>query len=126
MTRSALIVDDDDDNCRILGALLPRVGLEPLVACDGAEALRMVQGKSLALVITELYLPTGASRCFAQVVKGHPYLASVPVLVYSVHCTEADMRWAAECGCEGFVAKPARWSELEPAINRLLADRPLS
>lgn len=126
MTRPALVVDDDDDNRRILGVLLPRIGLQPLVAADGEEALRIALGQRLVLVITELYLPTGPARCFAQVLKRHPDLAPVPVLVYSAHCTESDMRWAADCGCEGFVAKPATWSELEPAINRLLADRPLS
>jgi CheY-like chemotaxis protein len=126
VNRPALIVDDDHDSCRILGALLPRVGLDPVVVSDGVAAIGLARSRPFALLISELYMPTAEVRCFVQAAKREPALAQVPLLVYSAHCTEADMLWAAECGCEGFLAKPARWSELEPAITRLLADRPLS
>lgn len=126
MTRRALVVDDDEDSCRILGVLLPRIGLDPLFATDGAEGLRIARSQALTLVIAELYLPTGSGRCFVEDMKQDRELVSIPLLVHTAHCTARDMSWASECGCDGFVAKPARWAELEPAIARLLADRPLS
>ena len=126
MTRPALIVDRDDDTRRILGAFLPRMGLEPLEAIDGATALEIARGHDLALVITDLYLPAGDARCLVQLLKRDRDLASIPLLVYTAHCTDADVEWAATCGCDGFLAKPARWAELEPAIIRLLDHRRVS
>lgn len=124
MTRSALVVDPDDDTRRILGVLLPRAGLDALATDDAENALDMVRARTPAVVIAELYLPTAAARCFVRALKQDPALSAVPVLVYTAHCTAADMQWAADSGCDGFVAKPARWTELEPAITRLIAHRP--
>jgi CheY-like chemotaxis protein len=55
-TLSVLIVEDDEDVKKILGAIVRRYGTVA-VAVDGAEALERLEGSAYDLVILDLMLP---------------------------------------------------------------------
>jgi len=56
-TKSILIVDDEEEICRLLERVLKRNGYEALTASTGMEALVRVQDHKVDLVITDVRMP---------------------------------------------------------------------
>ena len=52
-----LVVDDDPSWRNILGLELQELGYEPVMAADGAEALRLLEQVDCAVVLLDLRMP---------------------------------------------------------------------
>jgi DNA-binding NtrC family response regulator len=55
-SRSILIVDDEDDSLEVLGRVLQATGCTVLTAKSGAEALRMLEGRTVDLIIADMVM----------------------------------------------------------------------
>ncbi|MFY9704748.1 MAG: response regulator, partial [Desulfobacterales bacterium] len=54
---TVLIVDDEKNYTRILGAVLEEEGFETLTANSGPEALEILEGSDVDLVLTDMKMP---------------------------------------------------------------------
>ena len=52
-----LIADDDQDMVQLLGRLVHREGLTPLLAKDGKEALQLVRAEDPDVLLADLRMP---------------------------------------------------------------------
>ena len=66
---TVLVVDDHPVNRDLLVTLLGYRGHTVLEACDGAEALRIVQMRRLDLVITDLVMPNMSGRELTEQIR---------------------------------------------------------
>lgn len=100
-----MIVDDDLDIRRLLGALLRASGCRVLTAGNGAEAFGVLQASPRPCVILlDLMMPVMNGIEFRQRQMADPRFASIPVVLFSA-LNEVSHR-AAELGAVGFVRKP--------------------
>ena len=103
--RKILIVDDENINRDILGAILED-GYETLFAADGEEALEKIRENrdTLSLIILDLIMPKLSGTEVLKTVKSDPELARIPVIVAS-----ADLAQEIDClnlGASDFIQKP--------------------
>lgn len=113
-----LIVDDHP----IVRAGLSRL-LRGLFDCDileaatGREALSLVRGRSLDLVLVDMNLPElGGLELLSRLATVAP---SVPVLVLSMHAEPLYVTRAIEAGARGYVSKNIAPDELVVAIKQV-------
>ena len=52
-----LVVEDDKNACRLMETVLTRYGYEPLTACNGLEALDVLDRKHVDLIILDVMMP---------------------------------------------------------------------
>ena len=78
-------------------------GYTVVEAADATAAVEIVNGTDVRLVVTELYLPIGKSRCLARVIGKSPDLRRTKVLAYTTHGKSVDRRWARRSGADGYV-----------------------
>jgi DNA-binding response OmpR family regulator len=117
-----LCVDDDDDTCQILTALLSNSGLDAVCVPDVATALRLMSGEQFRLYIIDEQLPDISGLTLCQQIRrqdGH-----TPVLIFSGHGYEEDREAGMRAGCNAYIVKPAI-SEIVPTVKRLLAQAPV-
>ncbi len=57
MPPTVLVADDNRTTTRTLGTLVERWGYQPVLAFDGAEALAILEGQAVDVVITDLRMP---------------------------------------------------------------------
>ena len=98
-----LLVQQHTDSSASLRTRLEGKGYTVIETPDAAKAVDIVSGNSIALVVTELYMPIGTARCLARVIAKSPSLRATKVLAYTTHGRRADRDWARRMGADGYV-----------------------
>ena len=102
-SNSILLVQSQSDVIPHLRAKLEDKGYRVVEATDAAAAMDIVNGSEIALVVTELYVRIGTSRCLARVIAKSPALRRTKLLAYTVHGKRDDRDWARRIGADGYV-----------------------
>lgn len=121
---SVLIADRDDDTREILALALSRAGFRPIVVADGREALVVLSGIAVRLVISELYLPCPDEPCLVRAIRQQAQYDGVRLIAYTSRVTADDREWAQRQGCDLFLAKPASVPELMEHVRTVLRRTP--
>jgi CheY-like chemotaxis protein len=100
---SILLVQPQSDAGVYLRARLEDKGYTVVEAADTAAAMRVVNSSEIALVVTELYLRVGESRCLARLIGESPALHRTKILAYTAHGKRVDRAWALRIGADGYV-----------------------
>ena len=115
-----LLVDDDEDICDVVGAMLETVGLTVEATPSAEEALERVHAQSYDLVVLDRNLPGMTGIEFCRRIRKDPVLAALPVLFLTAHASSRDVVEAFASGADDYVAKPFRAPELGARIFSLL------
>jgi GAF domain-containing protein/CheY-like chemotaxis protein/HPt (histidine-containing phosphotransfer) domain-containing protein len=118
--RSALIVDDNETNRRLLAALLGAWGMRSTLAAGSEEALAAIEENGVDIAILDFLMPEMDGLDLA--LKLHELRPSLPlVLASSVmqHDIAADPRWSSST-IAAVVTKPLKASPLHSAVATAL------
>jgi two-component system cell cycle response regulator DivK len=106
MTRRILVIEDQEDNRRILRDLLTNAGYEPIEADTGEEALVLAQSQHPDLILMDIQLPGIDGYEATRRIKAVPALRDIPVVAVTSYALSGDEVRAGEAGCDGYVTKP--------------------
>jgi DNA-binding NtrC family response regulator len=99
-----LLVDDEANVRRVLGALLEQAGYSVTGAGTGQEALDLVRTQDPDLVLTDLKMPgMDGLELLARLREGFP---EIPVILLTAHGTVATAVEAMKRGAHDFLTKP--------------------
>ncbi|MEI9941874.1 MAG: sigma-54 dependent transcriptional regulator [Pseudomonadota bacterium] len=119
-----LVVDDDASSRRWLAKLLGQDGYEVDVASDGSEALRILEERAPALIITDLSMPKmNGIELLTRVHDSNPEIAMI-VATGADNVTSAVA--AMRAGALDYLTKPISAEALQYSVERTLAHRALS
>jgi DNA-binding response OmpR family regulator len=116
-TASVLIVDDDADLRRLLGAALDTEGFRIIEAGDAELALYEFGAHAVDIVLIDLRLPGMSGLELARELRRR---GDVPLMALTARTTEADVRAAFDAGVDDFIAKPVGIKELSARLAALL------
>jgi excisionase family DNA binding protein len=114
-----LVIDDEELVRETVCEFLTDEGYGVSLACDGAEALTLLQSGAVrpALIILDLKMPNLDGWRFREEQAGDPALGSIPVIVVTAAPS------ASVSGAAAILRKPLRLPLLGKAIARLLERR---
>ncbi|MFZ0240617.1 MAG: sigma-54 dependent transcriptional regulator [Desulfobacterales bacterium] len=99
-----LIVDDEKNYTRILGAVLEEEGFEILAANSGPAALEILEGSDVDLVLTDLKMPMMDGIQLLEKIKARD--PELPVLMMTAHGTVDNAVEAMQKGAYSYILKP--------------------
>lgn len=113
-----LLVDDDQDLQRVVGALLTHAGYETQAVSSAEQALDTLRASNFDLLVLDWNLPgmTGLQLCTRLRKSG----SRIPILFLTAHSTSDDIVAAFESGADDFIPKPFRVPELTARVMGLL------
>jgi two-component system cell cycle response regulator DivK len=117
MNRCILVVEDQEDNRRILRDLLTSNGYEMLEAEDGEKALVMAEGKRPDLILMDVQLPIFDGYEVTRRLKANPVLRAIPIIVVTSYALSGDESKARAAGCNAYVSKPYSTRQLLAKIR---------
>jgi CheY-like chemotaxis protein len=121
--RTVLLVEDDAATLRFYQAGLRGLqGFRLLAASDGAEALVLLQGQRVDVVVTDLRMPVLDGYSLIAIL-GEKY-PSLPVIVLTSVAEPGSLDRAARLGAMRVMAKPVRISALMEEIKTLASVPP--
>ncbi len=112
-----LVVDDEAGIRKVARDALERAGHEVETAVDGEDALRVLEEKEYALVITDLNMPRLDGRALVRRIREK---SDVPILVLTVRQEEREKVRLLDDGADDYVTKPFGVAELVARANALL------
>ena len=116
-----LLVDDEPQVRRLLGAIVARGGYAAVEGSTGRDALTLVGAGGIDAVLLDLGLPDlDGLEVLAQIKTRSP----VPVLVVSARDETAEKVAALDLGAEDYVTKPFDGDELLARLRAALRRRP--
>jgi two-component system cell cycle response regulator DivK len=124
MSRRILIVDDHEDNRRILHDLLANAGYEIIAATTGQDGVALAETRAPDLVLMDIQLPDIDGYEATRRIKGNPILRHIPVIAVTSYALSGDDAKAIAAGCDGYVAKPFSPRALLAKVREYLEQTP--
>ena len=121
--RTILLADPDPEIRAMLQRGLDLMGYVVLEVESGDAAMALMLRTEIALLLTELYVPTGDTPCLVSAVRRIPALRRMKVLVYSAFATAEDREYALSAGADAYLTKPTRVGQLLQVAGRLAQSR---
>ena len=117
MSKSILVVEDQEDNRRILRDLLTSANYEVIEAVTGEEGVASAETHRPALILMDIQLPGLDGYEATRRIKSNPALRQIPVIVVTSYALSGDDVKAFEAGCDAYVSKPFSPRELLAKIR---------
>ena len=118
MSKTLLLVDDDEANTQILGIILEDAGFSSDMALTGVEALRKLKGKQYDLILLDYVLPD---------VKGDDLAADIQVMypktkiiLLSGYSKSVDAMSGRGAKYSAILLKPVSPDDIVSEINKAL------
>ncbi len=118
-----LIVDDSSVMRKIVGRSLRQAGLEVqeiFEAANGSEALTVVKGKPLDLILSDINMPVMDGLEFVKQLRGIEAAQKIPVIMITTEAGEAHVVQALSSGASGYIRKPFTPEQIKERIIPLL------
>jgi two-component system, cell cycle response regulator DivK len=122
MTRRILVVEDQEDNRRIIRDLLSSVGYQLIEAADGEAGVRLAASERPDLILMDIQLPVLDGYQATRQIKADPELRLIPLIVVTSYALSGDDAKAEAAGCDAYVAKPFSPRQLLATIRRFLPE----
>jgi two-component system, cell cycle response regulator DivK len=115
-----LIAEDNAVNRELLRELLEARGYAVLEACDGQEALHMIEQSQPDILLLDIGMPVLDGFGVIRKIRENPCLAEMPVTAYAM---QGDREKIMKSGFNGYLSKPVEARSLAEELNRLLSKR---
>ena len=104
--RVVLVVDDHEDNRRILRDLLASAGYEVIEATTGDDGVAMAKARTPDLILMDIQLPGIDGYEATRRIKADDALRRIPLIVVTSYALSGDNAKALAAGADAYVAKP--------------------
>ena len=106
MSTRVLVIEDQEDNRRIVRDLLTSVGYEIIEAVTGEEGVSSAKQHRPDLILMDIQLPDIDGHEATRRIKAQPELSHIPIIAVTSYALSGDDVKAYEAGCDGYVSKP--------------------
>jgi two-component system cell cycle response regulator DivK len=106
MSRRILVVEDQEDNRRILRDLLASAGYQTIEALTGEEGVVLAGSEHPDLILMDIQLPGLDGYEATRRIKAKPALAKIPIVAVTSYALSGDDVKARQAGCDDYVTQP--------------------
>jgi DNA-binding response OmpR family regulator len=114
MSRSILVVDDEQTVRETVGETLEAEGFHVTLAADGREALERFRADRPDLILLDLMLPELSGVEVCRIIRAE---ADVPIIMLTAKGGEVDKVVGLELGADDYVTKPFSLRELVARVR---------
>lgn len=112
-----LVVDDDKEILNLIEFNLKNEGYNILKACNGEEALKLVESTDIQLIILDIMMPEVDGM---EVCRRVRMTKNIPIIILSAKSSEIDKVIGLSTGADDYVIKPFSTVELMARVKAQL------
>ena len=120
MSKCILLIEDQEDNRRIVRDLLTSVGYDLIEALTGEDGVALAERHRPDLILMDVLLPGLNGYDATRLIKAKPDLQQIPIIAVTSYALSGDDIRALEAGCDAYIAKPFSPRELLAKIREFL------
>ncbi len=122
MTKTVLIVEDNDLNMKLFHDLLEAHGYATIQTKDGMEALKIARDQRPDLILMDIQLPEVSGLEVTKWIKEDDNLRSIPVVAVTAFAMKGDEEKIRQGGCEAYIAKPISVTQFLETVRGLVGE----
>ncbi len=123
MSKTILIIEDNDDIRRLLELRLNFEGYNTLTSDNGLDGLEKAKKGNVDLVILDLVLPKMPGEEVCRQIRKDGVAGRIPVVMLTAKTQETDRVIGKVIGANCYLSKPYEASVLVGEIKRLLGQK---
>lgn len=113
---SVLVIEDNAANMTLATFLLQSAGHTVLSAYDAETGVTMAREFQPGLILMDIQLPGMDGLQATALLKNDPATRRIPVIALTALAMHGDEERIRAAGCDGYIAKPMRYTEFLTAI----------
>jgi len=121
MTKTILIVEDDQKNMTLFRDLLQVSGYKTVEATDGKQGVELAKSKKPDLILMDVQLPVMDGLEATRILKADTTTGNIPILALTARAMSGDKEMILQTGCDGYLAKPVDIKELVKEVAKYLS-----
>lgn len=106
MTKTILIVEDNELNMKLFNDLLEAHGYSVIQTRSGVEAVELARKHRPDLILMDIQLPEVSGLQVTQWIKADEELRAIPVVAVTAFAMKGDEEKIRQGGCEAYLSKP--------------------
>jgi two-component system cell cycle response regulator DivK len=106
MSRSILLIEDNEQNRYLTTFLLDKHGYRVVSAPDGPSGIAAACESTPALILLDIQLPNMDGYDVARELRRHDALRSIPIIAVTSYAMVGDREKCLAAGCNGYIEKP--------------------
>lgn len=119
-----LVVEDHPMNCKVLEALLGRLGMRATLVSDGQQALDFVsQGNAVDAILMDLHMPVMDGYAATEAIRQWEALTQgprLPIIAVTADAFAKDRQRCMDVGMDDFLPKPVSTQALSAMLAKCL------
>ena len=120
MSKRILVIEDTENNRRILNDLLTRAGFEVVEANDGEKGVAMAAERKPDLILMDIQLPIVDGYEATRRIKSDPALREIPIIAVTSYALSGDEQKTRDAGCDAYIAKPYSPRQMLAKVREIL------
>ena len=113
-----LVVEDNANTRKLMETVLLQNGYQPVLACDGVEALEVLDKKHIDLIVLDIMMPRMDGYEFTETLRASG--CEIPILMVTAKEKPADKHKGFIIGTDDYMVKPVDEEEMLLRIAALL------
>ena len=113
-----LVVEDNANTRRLMQTVLSQAGYQPILACDGVEALEILDRKHVDLIVLDIMMPRMDGYEFTETLRASG--CEIPILMVTAKEKPSDKIRGFKIGTDDYMVKPVDEEEMLLRIQALL------
>lgn len=119
--QTILVVEDTDLLLMMLSTVLRVKGFRVIEARNGYEALKLLDGRHIDMVITDLIMPGKDGLELTGEIRKLPDYRAIPILMLTTESTEEARKEGKKAGVTQWIVKPFVAEDLTAKIRNTLS-----
>ena len=120
MSKTVLIVEDNELNMKLFHDLLVAHGYSTLQTRDGMDALSLARKHKPDLILMDIQLPEVSGLEVTKWIKEDDNLKAIPVIAVIAFAIKGDEEKMRDGGCEAYIAKPISVNKFIETVQKFL------
>ncbi|MCG2722977.1 MAG: response regulator [Thermodesulfovibrionales bacterium] len=122
MPQKILIVEDNENNRRLVREVLVYYGYETIEAGNGEEGIKIAKEHKPDLIFMDIQMPVMNGYEAIKSLKNDPDTKHIKIVALTSFAMLGDREKSLEAGADDYMAKPINTRELPEKVKKLLSE----
>ncbi|MCD4766498.1 MAG: response regulator [Methanosarcinales archaeon] len=119
--KRVLVVEDNENNMKLLCLVLEKFGYEPIKAFTGEEGVEKAIKESADLILMDIQLPDISGLEAVKRIRMMDDMQEIPIIAITSYAMSGDREMILDMGCNGYFEKPINPLTLMEDIEKIVS-----
>jgi DNA-binding response OmpR family regulator len=116
-SETILVAEDQAAMLETIQVALEMSGYRVLTACDGLEALAILESEPVDLILADIAMPRLNGYQLYERVRENPQWVAIPFVFVTARAMDSDIHYALEMGVDDYLTKPIQLDHLLSTVR---------